>query len=117
MDHVLNIMSRVDGAAQHLTIQGDLTIYNAIEMKQRLQNAQGNCRELHLDLSQIAEIDTAGFQVLVALRRQADKDGKRLLLSKTSGVVGGLLDLYGMTSYFAPKSKKAPGGGQAQERS
>ena len=52
-------------ANNRLTILEDLTIYNALEQKQQLLDALSATSRLELDLSQVAEIDTAGLQLLI----------------------------------------------------
>ncbi len=82
------------------TICEDMTIYNAAVQKQMLLEALAECDELDLDLSQVAEMDTAGFQVLLLAKREALKAGKAVNLSAHSKAVTELLDLYNMASYF-----------------
>ena len=47
-----------------LAILEELTIYHAMDQKQQLLDALANSQALELDLSQVAEIDTAGLQLL-----------------------------------------------------
>jgi ABC-type transporter Mla MlaB component len=55
---------------------------------------------LDLDLSQVSEMDTAGFQVLLLAKREALKFNKTVRLTAHSKAVTELLDLYNMASYF-----------------
>lgn len=48
-------------------VQGDLTIYTIAEAKQALAAIQG----MRINLSQVAEADGAGLQLLLALKRDA----------------------------------------------
>ena len=84
----------------NMNINENMTIYNATAQKQRLLEALGNCQELDLDLSQVSEMDTAGFQVLLLAKREALKANKTVRLTAHSKVVTELLDLYNMASYF-----------------
>ncbi|OGT24361.1 MAG: anti-sigma B factor antagonist [Gallionellales bacterium RIFOXYB12_FULL_54_9] len=84
----------------HCTIVEDMTIYNSAAQKQMLLDALDGCDELNLDLSQVSEMDTAGFQVLLLTKREALKAQKTVRLTAHSKVVTELLDLYNMASYF-----------------
>lgn len=86
--------------AQQVAIKDDMTIYNAASQKSQLLDAFSECDELDLDLSQVGEMDTAGFQLLILAKREALNAGKRLRLVAHSKAVTELLDLYNMASYF-----------------
>ena len=81
-------------------INEDMTIYNAAAQKQMLLDALANCQELDLDLSQVGEMDTAGFQILLLTKREALKAHKTVRLTAHSKAVTELLGLYNMASYF-----------------
>ena len=83
-----------------LAVSENMTIYNAAAQKQLLLQALSDCEELDLDLSQVSEMDTAGFQVLLLTKREALKTNKTVRLTDHSKVVTELLDLYNMASYF-----------------
>jgi len=85
---------------QKTAISENMTIYNAAEQKTMLLKALGGCEELDLDLSQVSEMDTAGFQVLLLTKREALKANKTVRLTAHSKPVTELLDLYNMASYF-----------------
>ena len=93
-------MSKADEGHRSMSIDEDMTIYNAAAQKQMLLEALSACEELDLDLSQVGEMDTAGFQVLLLAKREALKAGKTVRLTAHSKAVTGLLDLYNMASYF-----------------
>ncbi|EEF26708.1 conserved hypothetical protein [Ricinus communis] len=93
-------MVKTSRKTQRLAIQDDMTIYNAPEQKTRLLTALSGCDELELDLSQISDMDTAGFQLLVLAKREAIRAGKALNVVEHSKAVTDLLDLYNMASYF-----------------
>lgn len=83
-----------------IAISEDMTIYNAMAQKPQLLDALNSCDELDLDLSQVGEMDTAGFQILLLAKREALKAGKTIRLTAHSKAVTDLLDLYNMASYF-----------------
>ena len=83
-----------------IAVADDMTIYNAAVQKQMLLDVLGKSESLDIDLSQVAEMDTAGFQVLMLTKREALKANKTVKLTAHSKAVTELLDLYNMASYF-----------------
>jgi anti-sigma B factor antagonist len=86
--------------SRNISINEDMTIYNAAVQKLMLLEALDGCEELDLDLSQVGEMDTAGFQILLLAKREATKANKTVRLTAHSKAVTELLDLYHMASYF-----------------
>lgn len=84
----------------HIAIKENMTIYTASEQKLLLLEALVNCQELDLDLSQVGEMDTAGFQLLLLTKREALKADKTVRLKAHSKAVTEVLELYNMASYF-----------------
>ena len=70
-----------------LALEDDLTIYHAAELKARLLEALHSCDELELDLLQVGEIDSAGLQLLILLKREAQRAGKRVAIVAHSQAV------------------------------
>lgn len=87
-------------AARRLYLDGNLTIYEAPAVKERLVTALGESQTLELDLSQVSEIDTAGFQLLVMAKREAARQGKTLGLVAHSAAVREVLDFFNMVGFF-----------------
>jgi anti-anti-sigma factor len=83
-----------------LALEGDLTIYNAIEIKQRLLDAVRQPGTIDLDLSQVGEMDTAGFQVLVLAKRESQRLGHPMRIVSHSQGVRAVLEAYNMLTYF-----------------
>ena len=59
-------MTKSEQGRRNITINEDMTIYNAAVQKPMLLEALADCQELDLDLSQVSEMDTAGFQTIAA---------------------------------------------------
>lgn len=83
-----------------LKLSGDLTIYHAQELKNVLLEALAESDELELNLAEVSDMDTAGFQLLVMAKRTALENSKELRLSEHSPVVIEVLDTYHMAAYF-----------------
>ena len=75
-----------------IRVTEDLTIYHALEQKQELLDALSRGDDLELDLSQVGEIDTAGLQLLILLKKEALRAGKRVIIVAHSQPVRALID-------------------------
>ena len=75
-----------------LALSEDLTIYNALEHKARLLDALASAEVLELDLMQVNEIDTAGLQLLILLKREASRTGKSVAITAHSHAVRSVID-------------------------
>lgn len=95
-------MSKKDPAtaAGRLSLDADLTIYNAVEMKRQLLDAVRSRKTLELDLSRVGEMDTAGFQLLVLAKREAQRLGRTLRIVAHSPAVLEVIEFYNMVAYF-----------------
>ena len=99
-----------------LRLEGELTIYTAQDMRQRLsrtlasQDAAGIVR---LDLRDITEADTAGIQLLLAALRQARDQGRELRLAGVSRSVDTAIELLGLEDAFAGARETPSGSGGA----
>jgi len=57
------------GKSGRATLSGELTIYSVGEIKTALAEAMAPCEELEIDLSGVTEIDTAGLQLMLIVKR------------------------------------------------
>ncbi|MDY0013595.1 MAG: STAS domain-containing protein [Rhodocyclaceae bacterium] len=89
----------LEGAGR-LTLDGDMTIYQAAQIKQALLDGVQSRQVLELDLSQVGEMDTAGFQLLVMAKRESERLGHALRIVAHSPGVGDVLGFYNMDAYF-----------------
>lgn len=87
-------------ASNRLTILEDLTIYNAMDHKQKLLDALDKADHLEIDLSQVAEIDTAGLQLLILAKREAARLSKDLDIVAHSPNVRQTLDFCNLAAFF-----------------
>ena len=79
-------------ANPRLSLSQDLTIYHALEQKTALLDALAASDALELDLMHIGEIDTAGLQLLILLKKEAQKAGKRVSIVAHSQAVRAVID-------------------------
>ena len=78
-----------------------MTIYEALEIKALFSAALKQYQQIEVNLSQVAEIDSAGLQLLVALKNDAIKQKKSMIYTAHSREVIELLALFNMTQFFA----------------
>ena len=87
-------------SSQPLVITEEMTIYHALEQKQLLLDALAASSELELNLSQVAEMDTAGLQLLVLLKKEAQRAGKQVRIVAHSQAVSSVIDFCNMAAEF-----------------
>ena len=87
-------------ASHLLALTEDLTIYNALTQKHTLLDALAATHKLDLDLSQVSEMDTAGLQLLILLKKEAQRAGKRVSIVAHSQAVSTLIDFCNMAADF-----------------
>ena len=82
---------------QMLRIEGEFTIYRAMELKPVLF-AQPAVTEI--DLSGVTEFDSSGLQLLMLAKKTAVAQGRALVLLGRSPVVVEVFELLGVAGYF-----------------
>lgn len=83
-----------------MALSGELTIYNAVKCKEKMLPHFEKCKSLVIDLSEVSEMDTSCFQILIQVKRELEKAGKQVALVNHSPAVIEILELYGMVDYF-----------------
>jgi anti-sigma B factor antagonist len=96
----MNDAQHAASEASRLTIEADLTIYNVVDLKSRLLDAVRSPQAVELDLSQVGEMDTAGFQLLVLAKRESQRLGHQLRIVAHSPAVREVMEFYNMAGYF-----------------
>lgn len=85
---------------RRLTLSEDLTIYNAVAIKTRLIAALDEALALDVDVAQVAEIDTAGLQLLILAKREALRQGKDMRIVAHSPAVLDAIDFLNLGAFF-----------------
>ncbi len=89
----------IDGATR-LTVDGDLTIYHAAEIKERLIDGVRASPVLELDLSHVGQIDSAGVQLLALAKRESRTQGHAFAIVGHSLAVREVIEFFNMVAYF-----------------
>ncbi len=85
---------------QTLVLEGELTIFTASERKPALLDFLKTGDELEINLAEVTDIDTAGLQLLILVKREAAQAGKALVFSMHSKSVLEILELTRLSSAF-----------------
>jgi len=81
-------------------LEGELTIFTATEMKPALLAMLYADNDVEINLANIMDIDAAGLQLLILLKREAARIGKSLRYVMHSNAVLDLIELANLTSSF-----------------
>ncbi|MCM8613528.1 STAS domain-containing protein [Accumulibacter sp.] len=83
-----------------LTLCDDMTIYQAQAQKEQLLAALAATPHLELELSGVGEMDTAGLQLLLLLKRESVQQGRQVTISGHSPRVQQILDFCDLVGVF-----------------
>jgi len=84
-----------------LSLDGELTIYRAAELKELLLNAlAAGSGDLEVDLSGVSEFDSAGLQLLMLAKKTAQQRGRELRLAGHSPAVLEVFELLNVAAHF-----------------
>lgn len=99
-------MATVTTSSGTITVQGELTIGNAAELKGQLLQAMDDCGCALLDLSAVNDMDTAGFQLLSMLKGRAEATGTPFGITAHSPASRGLINLLMASGEFGITTTK-----------
>ncbi len=91
-------------ASNVIALEGELTIYRAAELKPLLLAALPGTGPIELNLAEVSEVDTAGLQLLMLLRREAQALGRALHLRSPSLAMVEALELLDLAAWFGETS-------------
>ncbi|MDP2827911.1 MAG: STAS domain-containing protein [Sulfuricellaceae bacterium] len=94
------ISHQVENGVFRVKVEGEMTIYQALELKQGLMQCLQDCTEMEVSLAGVSEMDTAGFQLLILAKREAARLGRPLRLAEHSPATLEVMDLLNMAGYF-----------------
>lgn len=90
----------VAGGRRKAIVQGNMTIYEAAADKPVLLGALADATEMEIDLSSVVEMDTAGLQLLILIKRESLRAGKPVRLTEYSEASLDVLHRYNLAGYF-----------------
>lgn len=83
-----------------LVAEREMTIYQAAEMKSVLLDPFGKANVVEVDLSAVAEIDVAGVQLLLMMKKAAAEKQGQLKLCRHSPAVLEVFELANLAGFF-----------------
>jgi anti-anti-sigma factor len=83
-----------------ISLDGELTIYRAADVKVIVLEALRKTRVLEIDLSGVIELDTAGLQVLMLAKQTAAADQRELRLLRHSPAVLEIFEMLDLVAFF-----------------
>lgn len=93
-------VERTGGGLSRIALDGEMTIYTALALKDELLAPLAQCETAELDLSGVSEIDSAGLQLLIMAKNEAQARGKSLLINGHSPAVLEILNLCDLEGFF-----------------
>jgi anti-anti-sigma factor len=98
-------VDKLDGL---LRIRGEMTIYDATVIRDRLFAALDGEPTARIDLGGVSELDTTGIQILMMAARASARRGVPFSVANPSDVVIEALELLRLTAWFAAPELAAP---------
>lgn len=95
---------------RHIAIEGEFNIFTASAIRERLLAALDIADELEVDLGQVTDVDSAGLQLMIATKLEAQVRGKILRFLDRSTSLHDTLDLSDLTAQFAEVFQFQPAG-------
>ncbi len=90
----MEITEQKDSSKCVLKLDGDMTIYTAMENKVHFDSYLYSEQNISLDMLAVNEFDSSGFQMLLLLERQALANDNTFKITKASPAVEEVLSLY-----------------------
>ncbi len=94
----MSVSLRTRNGKRKVCISGEMTIYAVAEIKHKLFANLDKCHEVVIDLSEVAELDSAGVQLLALSKREFARLDKSWTLVDHSSPVLEVLHKYCLTS-------------------
>jgi len=88
------VREKKDNDMLHLAITGEITVYSVVKLKEIIINELKSCSGITMDLAEVGEADTSGFQLLLFLKREAELLGKSFRITETGLRLKSILALY-----------------------
>ncbi|WP_078129536.1 STAS domain-containing protein [Leptospira alexanderi] len=89
-----------------VTIEGELTIYEALDFKEKLDSVFRDCFPfLEIDLFKIQKIDTSCLQILLSFKKEAQRINIDVRFVNHSHSVSKLIDFYELTGFLKDNNK------------
>ena len=105
-----------ESAHLDLRLEGEVTIYQAEQLKQDLLASLEKTQVLEINLAGVTDLDTAGVQLLMLLKETARARNKELRLTAHSEAVVDVFELINLIPYFGDPLLIAPAAASTASR-
>ena len=95
------LRAETHGQTLRVHVDGEMTIYNAELLKAALAEFIETDAPLEVDLSNVSEIDSAGVQLLMLLKKERHGHSRQLTLANHSSPVLDVFELMDLAAYFS----------------
>ena len=96
----MEIQKQLVNNACTLKINGELKIYEVATCKDEIFKDFSQYKSLELDLSELEDIDVSGMQLLMLLKKEAEKKQLTFKIISASTPTKKLLELFQLTDWF-----------------
>lgn len=99
----MNIATKIAETALDILMEGELTIYTAAELRNHFMGILAKaCQgmDVRIDMEAVTEIDSAGVQLLVLLKRELLSLGLLVKVVRWSRAVGETFEFVGLTEFL-----------------
>lgn len=87
-----------EGNAAQVSIEGEMTIFTALELRDEMFAALQPGSELTVDMSCVTEMDSSGIQLLLMMRKETTEQGGTFKLGSTSVAAANVMATLGFSS-------------------
>ncbi|AZN36391.1 STAS domain-containing protein [Iodobacter ciconiae] len=96
--HPMPITHKIQNDLCTILIRGEISIYTSKLMQETLLELLQSEHIIHIDLSEVNEIDSAGIQLLISLKKYAHNKKTTLQFQEHSLCVLDVIDLYNIAA-------------------
>lgn len=93
-------VNEIDGGSVLISVQDEMSIYSVLEQKNTIYSYIKRDCELQIDLSEVSEIDSAGIQLLMYLKNEANRKKNELSFLNHSQAVVDVVETFNLSSFF-----------------
>jgi anti-sigma B factor antagonist len=98
---VMNIQRKKTKDLTTLVLDGELTIYTVAQVKDMLfADKDSITDQIAVNLEKVAELDTAGIQLLLFAKSVYSNTNKNLFISSSNELVDSVLDVFDVANIF-----------------
>ena len=83
-----------------ISVSGDMTIPVLADIREAVMDNISKARRIDFDLSRVEDIDSAAFQLLLAVKKMAESSDISMTISAASSAVRDCMDTYRTGNHF-----------------